>query len=190
MTDPAERSSRDQSMREIFAEEKARHHEILAETELNVHYSGSPILFGDRADGIVAGYPIPDTILIQPSGNSPCRLVELTQRPGHTLLLLAGPDANGSELVELDAALQQRLADSSLFEAAFTLATESDLSARVGQIGHIEAALLDVHAITLLAVRPDGYIGLRSDKDHLNALEHYQSLILEGQRETATIGAG
>jgi 2-polyprenyl-6-methoxyphenol hydroxylase-like FAD-dependent oxidoreductase len=190
MTDPAERASRDQSIREVFAEEKTRHHEILAETELNVDYAGSPIVFGDRADGIVAGYPIPDTILIQPSGNSPCRLVELTQRPGHSLLLLAGPDANGSELVQLDAALRQRLADSSLFEAAFTLATESDLSPRVGQIGHIEAALLEVNAITLLAVRPDGYIGLRADTDHLNALERYQSLILEGQRERATIGAG
>jgi 2-polyprenyl-6-methoxyphenol hydroxylase-like FAD-dependent oxidoreductase len=191
MTDPAERASRNQAIRDMCAEEKARHHEILAETELNIDYAGSPIVFGDvlgdRTDGIAAGYQLPDTILIQPSGKPQCRLVELTQRPGHTLLLLAGPAANAAELVELDAALQQLTDDPCLFEAAFTFATESDLPAHVGQIGHIEAALLDVNAITLLAVRPDGYIGLRSDKDHLNALDHYQSLILEGQREIATI---
>jgi hypothetical protein len=191
MTDPVERASRNQDIRDMFAEENARQHEIVAETELNVDYAGSPIVFGDvlgdRADGIAAGYCIPDTILIQTSGKRPRRLVELTQRPGHTLLLLAGPAANAPELVELDAALQQLTADSRLLEAAFTLATQSDLPAHIGQLGHIEAALLDVNAITLLAVRPDGYIGLRSDKDHLNALDHYQSLILEGSRETATI---
>jgi hypothetical protein len=29
-------------------------------------------------------------------------------------------------------------------------------------------------------VRPDGYIGLRSDGDHLNALEHYCALVQAG----------
>jgi 2-polyprenyl-6-methoxyphenol hydroxylase-like FAD-dependent oxidoreductase len=197
MTDPAERFSRNQSIRDMFAEEKARHHEILAETELNVDYSDSPIVFGDRNNSIAAGHQLPDTILIQTSGKQPCRLVELTRRPGHTLLLLAGPDANGTELAELDAALQHLTADPCLFEAAFTFATQSDatqsdatqsdLPARIGQLGHIEAALLDVQAITLLAVRPDGYIGLRSEHDHLRGIERYQSLILDGPPETAPI---
>ncbi|HTF63097.1 MAG TPA: FAD-dependent monooxygenase, partial [Edaphobacter sp.] len=187
MIDPVQRAGRNQSIRDMFAEEKARHREILAETELNVDYSGSPIVFGNCDDGIAAGDQLPDTILVQTSGERRCRLVELTQRPSHTLLLLAGPSANAPELLELDIALQQLVAASRLFEAAFTLATESDLPASIGQIGHIEAALLDVKAITLLAVRPDGYIGLRSDKNHLNALEHYQSLILQGPRAIATI---
>jgi hypothetical protein len=187
MTDPVERSSRNQTIRDMFAEDRARHHEIVAETELNVDYSRSPIVFGDRTDGIAAGYTIPDTILVQTSGNRRCRLVELTQRPGHTLLLLAGPDARSSDLVEIEAALQRFTADSRLFEAAITLATESGLPAHIGQIGHIEAGLLGIKAITLLAVRPDGYVGLRSDKDHLRALTRYQSLILESRRETASI---
>ncbi len=189
MTDPVERASRNQAIRDMCAEEKARHDEILAETELNIRYSGSPVVFGERNDGIAAGDYLTDTILIQPSGRPPCRLVELTHRPGHTLLLLAGPAASTSELAELDAALQQLTADSRLIEAAFTLATESGLPAHVGQIGHIEAALLEVNVITLLAVRPDGYIGLRSDKNHLSALEHYQKLIQEGPRKMATITA-
>jgi hypothetical protein len=41
--------------------------------------------------------------------------------------------------------------------------------------------------ITLLVVRPDGYVGLRSDKDHLRALTRYQNLILESRRETASV---
>ena len=42
MTDPLERASRNQGFREMLAEEKARHHEIVAETELNIDYSSSP----------------------------------------------------------------------------------------------------------------------------------------------------
>jgi hypothetical protein len=30
-----------------------------------------------------------------------------------------------------------------------------------------------MEGITLLAIRPDGYIGLRSDRNHLSALERY-----------------
>jgi 2-polyprenyl-6-methoxyphenol hydroxylase-like FAD-dependent oxidoreductase len=185
MTDAGERSNRNQTFRDMFAEEKARHREILAETELNVDYSGSPIVFGDSSDGIAAGYTIPDTIVVQRSGERPCRMVELTQRAGHTLLLLAGPDANGPELIELAAALQEFTADSLLFETAFTLATRSDLPASIGHLGPIEAGLLEVNSITLLAVRPDGYIGLRSDRNHLRALKCYESLIMEGACETA-----
>jgi hypothetical protein len=192
MTDPADRSSRNRVFREMFAEDTARHHEILAETELNVDYSGSPIVFGDGNEGIAAGYTIPDTILVQPAGKPPCRLVELTQRPGHTLLLLAGPGASGSELLEVEAALQRFTADSRLFESTVALATEFGLPAHVGQVGPIqigpmEAGLLGISEITLLAVRPDGYIGLRSDRDHLQALKRYQSLILEGGREMVSI---
>jgi hypothetical protein len=37
-----------------------------------------------------------------------------------------------------------------------------------------------VRETTLLAVRPDGYVGLRSDGDHLNALERYRALVCAG----------
>jgi len=187
MTDPADCLARDQAIAAMIADPKARQHEIVAETELNVDYSNSPIVFGDRNDVITAGYRVPDTIFVQPWGKLPCRLVELTQRPYHTLLLLAGPDALGSVVVDLDAALQKFAADSPLFEALFTLAAQSDSPAPIGQLGSIEANLLGVKAITLLAVRPDGYVGLRSDKNHLLALKRYRTLILEGTRETPSV---
>ena len=32
-------------------------------------------------------------------------------------------------------------------------------------------------AITLLAVRSDGYVGMRADRDHLSAVERYRALV-------------
>ena len=164
----------------MIADPKARQHEIVAETELNIDYSNSPIIFGDRNGGITAGFRLPDTILVQSLGKEPCRLVELAQRSGHTLLLLGGEGALDSELAELDAALQRFAANSTLFETLLTLATQSNLPAHFGHLGRIQADLLGVKGITLLAVRPDGYIGLRSDNNHLMALEHYRTRIATG----------
>jgi hypothetical protein len=43
------------------------------------------------------------------------------------------------------------------------------------------ADLVSVEGITLLAVRPDGYIGLRADRDHLSALERYRAIVHVGR---------
>jgi hypothetical protein len=40
---------------------------------------------------------------------------------------------------------------------------------------------LGLHEIALLALRPDGYIGLRSKHDHLSAIERYCALIQAGR---------
>lgn len=186
MTDPLERANRNQAIRETLAEEKTRHHEIVAETELNVDYSGSRIVFGDRSEVFQAGSRIPDLIEVETRGRGRCRLVELTQRAGHTLLLIAGDDADGAELAKLDAAVGGLIADAELFEAAFSFALKSHVGADIGEIGRAEADLLGVNGVTLFAVRPDGYVGLRADTDHVQALHRYRRLILEGTRETAS----
>jgi hypothetical protein len=38
-----------------------------------------------------------------------------------------------------------------------------------------------VQDTTLIAVRPDGYVGLRCDGDHLNALERYRGIVHSGR---------
>jgi hypothetical protein len=187
MTDPAECAARDQAIAAMIADPKARQHEIVAETELNVDYSSSPIVMVGGNDGIAAGFRIPDTILVQPGGKSPCRLIELAQRPGHTLLLLAGEGADGSELAELHAALQGFVGDSALFETVFTFATQPNFASQIGQLGHIEADLLGVKTITLLAVRPDGYVGLRAESGHPQALQRYLSRLVEGTGDTGLV---
>ena len=105
---------------------------------------------------------------------------ELTHRAGHTLVLLGGPLAHGPALAELLTALQRIATDSPLFEAAVAFGTRSDLPDPIGRLEPAAADLLGVRDTTLLAIRPDGYIGLRADRDHLSALERYRSLVLAG----------
>jgi 2-polyprenyl-6-methoxyphenol hydroxylase-like FAD-dependent oxidoreductase len=177
MTDPAERERRDQALKARFADPQARHHEIVAETELNVEYSRSPIVCGDANSYLAPGERLPDTVQVQRSDGQTCRLHELTHRAGHTLILLGGPTAHSPTLVELHIALQEITTESPLFEAAVALSTRPELPDQIGLLEPVGAADLGVQGITLLAVRPDGYVGLRSDKDHLSALERYRKLV-------------
>jgi hypothetical protein len=94
------------------------------------------------------------------------RAKELAYRAGHTLLL-----------VDLYGALDEHSTDSPLFEAAIALGTQPDLPIQIGRIEPAGADLLGVQGITLLAVRPDGHVGMRCDRDHLNALERYRTLL-------------
>jgi 2-polyprenyl-6-methoxyphenol hydroxylase-like FAD-dependent oxidoreductase len=184
MSDPAECAARDQAIAAMIADPTARQHEIVAETELNVGYFGSPIIVGDGAGNangsLVAGQRLPDTVEVRGPDGRMCRLHELARRAGHTLMLLAGSGANASEVVDLHAALQRFAADSALFEAAIGLGVRRDLSVAFGYLEPAAAELLGVEGSTLLAVRPDGYIGLRADRDHLNALERYRTLVHAG----------
>jgi hypothetical protein len=34
-----------------------------------------------------------------------------------------------------------------------------------------------VDGVTLFVIRPDGHVGLRADRDHVSALNRYQSLL-------------
>lgn len=105
------------------------------------------------------------------------RAKELAYRAGHTLLLVGGPSADGRALVDLYGALDELSTDSPLFEAAIALGTQPDLPIQIGRIEPAGADLLGVQGITLLAVRPDGHVGMRCDRDHLNALERYRTLL-------------
>lgn len=166
LTDPAARDSRDKTIKAMFAEVTSRRNEAVAEAELNVNYSASPIVFGDGGSILGTGQRLPNAIGVQPSGASRCRLHELTQRAGHTLVLLAGTRASASDLADLRAATQNVADGSSFFDAVVAAYLESS-----------SADVLDGGNITLLAVRPDGYIGMRSDRDHLRSLEQYRALL-------------
>jgi 2-polyprenyl-6-methoxyphenol hydroxylase-like FAD-dependent oxidoreductase len=180
VTDPAERDSRDQAIETTLADPNTRHHEVVAEAELNVDYSRSPIVCGDANSSLAAGMRLPDTIQVQWSEKQSCRLHELAHRAGHTLILLGGPTANRPALVELHTALRELTSDSPLFETAIALSTQPEPSNQIGWLEPTGADLLGVRGTTLLAVRPDGYIGLRSDGGHLSALERYRRLIHAG----------
>jgi 2-polyprenyl-6-methoxyphenol hydroxylase-like FAD-dependent oxidoreductase len=180
-TDPIKCDERDQAIRAMIADPKARQHEIVAETELNMNYSQSPIVFGDANSSLAAGYRLPDTILVHRSDEPLPRLHRFAQRAGHTLMLLAGPPADAAAFAGLYAALQTFITGSPLFEAVFAFSTNPEFPAQTGYLEPSVADRLGLQQITLLALRPDGYIGLRSEHDHLNALERYRALIHAGR---------
>jgi hypothetical protein len=109
------------------------------------------------------------------------RLHALGHCAGNTLILLGGPAADISTLSDLHCALQELVKDSTLFETAVALSSCSGITGPFGYLEPAEASHLGIEGSTLLAVRPDGYIGLRCDRDHLNTLERYAALIQTGR---------
>jgi 2-polyprenyl-6-methoxyphenol hydroxylase-like FAD-dependent oxidoreductase len=147
ITDPAQRRNRDAAIRAAFAEPAPRHNEIVAETELNIDYSSSPIVFGDVGSALAAGERVPNTIPVRSAG--------------HTLVLLG--NATTEEFASLLDGLRKVVDGSRVFDTVVSLHTND---------------VPENHAsTTLLAVRPDEYIGMRCEHDHLAALERYSSLL-------------
>jgi 2-polyprenyl-6-methoxyphenol hydroxylase-like FAD-dependent oxidoreductase len=142
LTDPAARRERDAAIRAAFAEPAPRHSEIVAEAELNVDYSASPIV-------LAAGQRVPNTIAVRSAG--------------HTLVLAGDATIEDAEFATLLHALRKVVDGSRVFDAIVSLGSSDALDVR--------------GATTLLAVRPDGYIGMRSDRDHLADLERYNALV-------------
>ena len=63
MADPTECKSRNLAINKAtIARPKTLHHEIVAETELNIDYAHSPIVFGDANSSFAAGYRLPDNV--------------------------------------------------------------------------------------------------------------------------------
>lgn len=176
LTDPAERRARDAALRATFADPASRHHESVAEAELDIDYANSPIVIGDANPALAPGARLPDTIEIHVAGKGRSTLHQLTHRAGHTALLVGGARVQGDALVGLDASLRAGI-DASLVDATFLLATGSDPRLADGSLSQGAAETLGVDDVSLLVVRPDGHVGLRADRDHLEALAAYQALL-------------
>jgi hypothetical protein len=179
LTDPGERLARDAALRATFADPTSRHHEAIAEAELDVDYGRSPIVMGDAQGALAAGQRLPDTIEVLLAGGATCGLHELTHRAGHTALLIGGAAARGDELARLAGSMHSSC-DTSLIEATFVLTSRSDAAVLpYKRLAPDAASELGIVAVTLLVVRPDGHVGLRTDRDHLEALTSYHSLLAE-----------
>jgi 2-polyprenyl-6-methoxyphenol hydroxylase-like FAD-dependent oxidoreductase len=180
MTDSAQREKRNKAIRALLSDPEELHRHVMAETELAIDYTGSPIIKGDVSDHPSAGSRLPEAVAVEWPEAPGRYLHQLAHHAGHTLLLLAGAEANGSELISLHSAIRDLAAHSPIFEATVFLATHTGLSDKIGHLPPRAAGQLGVHGITLLVVRPDGYIGLRSDRDHLDAIDGYRNLIHHG----------
>jgi hypothetical protein len=146
MTDAGERAARDAELRRVLADPDLVHHEAAAASELDRVYPRSRAVAGDDNASLAPGVLLPDT---------PQRLHELTHRPGHTLLVLGGPQADPARMNAL----------------------VTELDAAVGTMDEAVAAQLGVVDVTILAVRPDRYVGLRDDSgDPRVVAEHLDRL--------------
>jgi hypothetical protein len=108
VTDPAERRARDGTLRAVFADPTSRHHETIAEAELDVDYRGSPIVIGDESDALALGQRLPDTIEVVLAGGEVSMLHQLTNREGHTALLIGGLSAPSESLARLESSTRAR----------------------------------------------------------------------------------
>ena len=142
MTDPGERAARDAELRRVLADPDLVHHEAAAAAELDRTYPRSRAVVGDDNADLAPGVLLPDT---------PQRLHELTHRPGHTLLVLGGPQADPARVNAL----------------------VTELDAAVGTMDEAVAAQLGVVDVTVLAVRPDRYVGLRDDRGDPRVVAEY-----------------
>ncbi|MEA5443857.1 FAD-dependent monooxygenase [Cyanobium gracile] len=170
LQEPAERAARDRAIAAMLANPVARQQEVVAETEMNVSYAGSAIIGGGEGQpfGFGAGQRLPTTIALPPEAGASL-LHRLTHRRGHTLLLLAGPEAPPDALAGLEAELEADRAAGTVPPAL----VEAVVSLRLEQ-----APSLGLGTLTLLAVRPDGFIALRADADHRSAARRYAGLVM------------
>jgi hypothetical protein len=176
VTDPAERRARDAALRATFADPTSRHHESIAEAELDIDYANSPIVMGDPHPALAPGARLPDTIEIRLAGGESSMLHQLAHRAGHTSVLVGGARVQRDALERLDGTLQTRI-ETSLVDATFVLATGSDELHAGGQLSQSAAESLGVDDVSLLVIRPDGHVGLRADRNHHDALAAYQALL-------------
>jgi 2-polyprenyl-6-methoxyphenol hydroxylase-like FAD-dependent oxidoreductase len=181
LTDAAARRARDDTLRALFADPTSRHHEAIAEAELDIDYRRSPIVMGDANTALPPGQRLPDTIPVRMPGGGDGFLHELAHRAGHTALLIGGPSAPRDQLAHFDGAVRVG-ADLALVEATVVLAARPDGHDTWGRLEPSAAERLGTDAVTLLLVRPDGHVGLRADRDHVTALAAYQSLLAPRRR--------
>lgn len=179
ITDPEQRRARDEELRAIFANPQTRHHESIAEAELDIDYSVSPFVLGKRRKTLGPGHRIPDTLAVRHANGAACLLHELAHRCGHTALLLGGTASKAEQLTQLESAIQS--GSDALVETTFTLMAATDEPHPHCRLSSAAAEQLGLSEITLLIIRPDGHVGLRADDDHLNAFVAYQTLLTAGR---------
>src|SRR5207248_10180277 len=129
-------------------------------SELDRVYPRSRAVTGDDGLTVGPGRLLPDTPNVEPADGEPSALHELTHRRGHTLIVLGGPNADPARVNELVATLHSRAG--AAVDGVVGLCTHPD-GTPLGAIDGSVAARLGVDDVTILAVRPDRYVGLRDD---------------------------
>jgi hypothetical protein len=181
VTDPAERRARDEALRAVFADPKLRHHETVAEAELDIDYGDSPIVMGTRRETLVPGQRLPDKIEVHLADGAACMLHELANRAGHTALLIGGPSVQTEVLARVDKRMRAQGHASVVIDESVVIGTGAGAQGPYAWITPTAAGQLGIQEITLFVIRPDGHVGLRSDHSLIDDLTAYQRLLVSGR---------
>jgi len=170
------RRTRDATIRSALADPATRHHEAVAEAELDIDYGDSPIVMGRGSDAIRPGQRLPDWIGVGSKYGPAGMLHEHAQRAGHTAFLIGGESVS---LGELDRTLQnlKSLADGRIVEKVVAVAATADAAAAEAHLEPATAKKLGIGEMTLLVIRPDGHVGLQARSSHVEALAAYKRLL-------------
>ena len=107
-------------------------------------------------------------------------LHQLTNRECHTALLIGGLSVPGESLARLESSTRGR-SGAFLIEATIVLTARSDDHNSYARLAPAAADQLGIGGITLLVMRPDGHVGLRADRNHIEALMTYHALLVSGR---------
>lgn len=176
------RHERDVAIKTAFADPVTRHHEAVAEAELDIDYAGSPIVMGDAHDALWPGQRLPDQIPVTyASGGAghlhtcAAGLVETDPRPpglGHAAILIACADTPADELMRVRRDMQA-LAGGAIIERVVAVTANAGTADADAYLTPDTAQSLGVRGVVLLVIRADGHVGLRADQGHAHALSAY-----------------
>ena len=120
---------------------------------------------GERNDGLAPGQLWPSDLAISPAREAPSTFVTAT---GHTAIVVSGILAEADEAAEL-----HRLVKAHSGTPVFDFDAEPAAGEESASSDPAIAERLGVRGVTLFVVRPDGYLGLRADGHHADALDAY-----------------
>jgi hypothetical protein len=172
MTAEQERTARNDAMRRTFADPSSSHHEAVAAAELDRSYADSGLVKGDTNDRLGPGDLLPTTAAVQPLLGEPCALHELAHRLGHTVFVLGGRAAAAEDVLRLTADLRSIAGGSPVIDAVIGLCTRPD-GLPIGRMDESVAEQLGISGVTILAVRPDRFVGFRHDGTDSGAITGY-----------------
>jgi hypothetical protein len=172
MTTPEERAERDVTMRQLLADRQSLHQEVVAAAELDRSYVGSALVGGSANDRLGPGALLPDALGVQTGSGEARDLHELGDGLAHTVFVVGGEGISAADVLEVTTRIGRGLPPSPLFGEIFGFSAESP-DDRIGRIDAVVADQLGIDSITILAVRPDRFVGFRSDEADVAALASY-----------------
>ena len=172
MTTPEERAERDVTMRQMLADGQSVHHEVVAAAELDRSYADSALVQGDADQLVGAGDLLPDGIPVETDSGEARALHEFAHRPGHTVFIIGGKATSCDDVDTAMTLVRSSLGDAPAFSAVVGFCVAPALPG-VGRIDEAVADQLGVDGLTMLAVRPDRFVGLRHDGEALAPLVRY-----------------